>query len=465
MKLNYIMSFGFVAMLGIITMTSTTPSSAHTGPAMPKLHLSAEDRSELTTIHEQVRHDLVDNVMPFWTRYTVDPNGGFNTVVDLVGKPINNQRFIVMQARTVWTLSSAQRYGVKNAAYLEMARKGAHFIADKMWDNEYGGFYMIVNPDGSVVRDDKYLYCQEFALYAFAEYSRVAPSREEKEWALGWCSKIFNLIQDKCRDHQNPGYREDFDRKWDLLPESIGVGGIPSGKTLNTHMHLMEAFTALVDADPQPKYKQALEEVTDLLLEKSYDKVGHYAKEPFDMAWNPIPEGKGRLSTYLGHDVEFAWLLIDAMNALGRNPDTIKPQILNLIDEALEHGFDHENGGIAEIGPRGKQVVGDPAYKDDLSKQWWEQAEALTAFSMAYRWTGDQKYLTAFEKEWSWVYKHQIDHVNGDWFADTDWYTGVPRGGSDKGLGGWKTSYHNGRALMRTGEQLELILEGSQKPI
>jgi mannobiose 2-epimerase len=446
----------FAALILGLALASASAQPAGATQAGPKL--SARDRRALAAIRTQVTGDLRDDVLPFWTRDTVDAEGGVNTVVDRYGKPLSTDKFIVMQARVVWTLSAAQPYGVNNPHYLAIARQTAHFITDKMWDTQYGGFYMAVARDGTPINTSKYLYSQEFVLYALAEYAREAPSKEEREWALSWAERIFDLIQAKCADHEYGGYREDFDRQWDSLPESLGVGGVRTGKTLNVHMHLMEALTPLVEATGNERYRQALSDVTYLLLTKVITPQGS-AMEPFDQQWRPVPDSQGRMSTFYGHDVEFAWLLLDSLKALGKPPETIKKQVLGLIDNALANGFDSEHGGLAGIGPREGSVFNAPAYQGELNKDWWEQAEALTAFITAFRWTGNHKYLAAFEKEWDWVWKHQIDREGGDWFTTTDWKTGKPFAW-DKGDRGWKACYHNGRALMRVEHELNLLLGG-----
>ncbi|HEX5324455.1 MAG TPA: AGE family epimerase/isomerase [Capsulimonadaceae bacterium] len=436
-----------------VSLASLAASSAEGASSSPKL--TAKERRALTTIQTRVIWDLRDDVLPFWTRRTVDSEGGFNTVVDRFGNPISTDKYLVMQARMVWTLSAAQKYGVKNAHYLALAGEGLHFIVDKMWDPQHGGFYMQVARDGTPINTNKFLYSNEFVLYALAEYAMAAPNAGEKEFALHWAGRLFDLIQEKCADHKYGGYHEDFDRMWRPLSESLGVGDVQSGKTLNTHMHLMEALTPLVQVTGNTRYKEALGQLVDLLLEKVFTPGGS-AMEPFDREWHPITDDQGRYSTYYGHDVELAWLLLDAMHALGRPPETIKKKVLGLIDNALANGFDNERGGIAALGPRQGRVFDSPSY--NLYKEWWEQAESLTAFITAFRWTGDRKYLAAFEKEWDWVWKYQIDHEGGDWFTSTDWSTGKPST-LDKGDRGWKTSYHNGRALMRVGHELNILLD------
>jgi mannobiose 2-epimerase len=417
--------------------------------------LSAGDRAKLESMRSQAQSDLADNVLPFWTRDTPDTQyGGFLTLLDREGKPTEGtDKYVVMQARMVWTLSAAWDHGIHNERYKELAGDGVRFMTQKMWDEANGGFYMSVHRDGTPNDTSKDIYAQEFVLYALSEYARVF----HDESALGWAQKTWKLIQDKSADPEYGGYREDFDQTWNPTANSLGVGGVPSGKTLNVHMHLMEALTALYRADPTPDNKKALESVVDLIRAKSLTTSG-YALEPFDRAWNPIPDGKGRMTTFYGHDVELAWLMRDAYVALGRDPRTVEPQLYSLIDNALANGFDWEKGGLASVGPRGGKVFDDPRYAGDVKqKEWWEQAELLVALSTAYRHTHKRVYLDALEKQWDWVWKYQIDHQAGDWFTDVDYATGAPTT-LDKGLGGWKVCYHNGRALMQLSQQLAAIL-------
>jgi mannose/cellobiose epimerase-like protein (N-acyl-D-glucosamine 2-epimerase family) len=441
--------FSLVTIALLLALIAVSPARA----AAPKL--TPADRAKLELIKSQAEGDLTDDILPFWTKDTLDPEfGGYLTVVDRYGRPMaNTDKYVVMQARMVWTLSAAYDYGIHSDRYKSFAAAGVKFITEKMWDPQYGGFYMSVHRDGTPADTSKRLYAQEFVLYALSEYARVFHDKA----ALGWAEKTWAEIQAKTADPNHGGYREDFDQQWNPIADSLGVGGTPSGKTINVHMHLMEALTAFVRADPKPEYKKALADVVDLIRAKSITKAG-YAMEPFDRDWNPKPDGQGRMSTFYGHDVELAWLMRDAYVALGRNPATVEPELYPLIDNALQYGFDWDKGGLASIGPRGSKVFGDPAYATDLKqKEWWEQAELLVALSTAYRYTGKQAYLDAFEKEWGWVWDHQIDHAAGDWFSDVDFNTGAPLT-LDKGLNGWKVCYHDGRALMEVSKNLSAIL-------
>jgi mannobiose 2-epimerase len=178
------------------------------------------------------------------------------------------------------------------------------------------------------------------------------------------------------------------------------------------------------------------------------------------MDWIPKPDDLGKFSSFYGHEVEFAYLLLDAMDALGRPRESIRPVVLGLIDHAMKFGFDPTLGGIAARGPRLERIDSQPGYEGaPLTKEWWEQAECLTALITAFRWTGERKYLADFEKEWAWVDKHTIDHTDGDWFVANDWVTGAPTR-MDKGMGGWKVCYHNGRAMIRVTDEIRDLLAG-----
>jgi mannobiose 2-epimerase len=435
----------------MISLMMTVPATETSASA-----LTGAERDRLTTILHQADGNFRESVMPFWTRATWDDkNGGYLTDVDRKGNPKpGGDKYTIMTARMIWTLSAAHAYGIRDRGYLELAGKGVKFLTSKMWDPQYGGFYMSVKEDNTPDDTRKYTYCQEFVVYALSEYARVSGDKG----ALAWAEKTYDFCKQKAGDG-DLGFHEDFDREWKPLPDSLGVGGVRSGKTLNVHMHMMEALTALTDASQSPKYKAELAHLTDLLLAKVIDRKDGCAMEPFDRMWHPVPDGKGRISTFYGHNVEMAWLLKDAWRALGRDREKIRPIFCGLLDNALKYGIDLDRGGIAGIGPYNHPVIDDPRYKDDIrQKEWWEQAESLVAFSEGYEWTHDPRYLHAFEKQWDWVWKHQIDQEDGDWFTEVKWDTGEPLT-VDKGMGGWKVCYHNGRALMRTSTALRAILK------
>jgi mannobiose 2-epimerase len=428
-----------------------------------RLVLSTAEVQRLRVMLEQVERDLTQNVLPFWTRNTWDETGGgFITHLNRRGERTGvTDKYLVMQARMVWTLAAAHRLRSKlpipqEIPALDLSRRGAHFLVEKMWDNQFGGFFFAVKQDGTRLDDTKHLYGQEFAIYALAEYALATDDAAEKRWAIDWAQKTWQLCRAKTRDGER-GYLEDFSREWKFLPQNIG-GGHSNGKSLNTHMHLMEALTVLYQAAPSRELRGDLKQLTDLLLQRTLHPGGA-AMEPFSFDWKPLPTRAGQLTTSYGHNVEFAWLLLDTFDTLREPRDRYRRQVLGLLDHSLRFGVDTQRGGIAAYGPLSGDVVTAEAFGPGrLEKEWWQQAEACVAWVQAFSWTGDRKYLHALEKQWNHIQQFQIDHEGGDWFPKTDWNSGAPLdANADKGSA-WKTSYHNGRALMRTALALRDIL-------
>jgi len=179
----------FLQAVLITTSISATSVSAHAKPLTPAEH------ARLTTILRQADADFRDDVMPFWTRYTWDDQyGGFMTAVDRQGNPgKNTDKYLIMQARMIWTLASAHAYGIRNRGYLPLAGKAAKYVIHKMWDPKYQGFYLKVARDGTPSDTNKFTYCQEFAIYALAKYAQVSGDRE----ALAWAEKTYALVKEK----------------------------------------------------------------------------------------------------------------------------------------------------------------------------------------------------------------------------------------------------------------------------
>lgn len=423
----------------------------------PQAALPTAQQERLRTTLQQAEANLKESVLPFWARTYDEKYGGFITIVDREGKPKtedgSDEKRVIMQARLVWTFAAAHRYGIRDKGYLELARKGFEFLTQKMWDEKHGGFYLSVARDGTPKDTTKLTYAHSFVIYALSEYSIASGDKD----ALRWAEKTFDVLQTKTRDGAW-GYLEDFNRDWTLAKLSGSVANVRSGKTLNTHMHLMEAFTTLARASKKDKHRRALREVTQLLMDKTIHPKYGCAMEPFDFNWNPKPDQSGRFVTSYGHNVEFAWLLMDAARAAQMPMKQPRKIALGLMEHAMRFGLDEERGGIAQQGPYVGKATETAPFNQNMKKSWWEQSENLIATVEAFEWTRDAKYLQVFEKQWSWIWQHQIDHEKGDWFSEVEWTSGEPLT-TDKGHYGWKVSYHNGRALMRTAQALRRILK------
>ncbi|MBU0677812.1 MAG: AGE family epimerase/isomerase [Verrucomicrobia bacterium] len=402
---------------------------------------------ESEPILSRVRRDLRENVLTFWTRDSWDEeHGGFLSYLQERGQrsPITD-KYIRIQTRMIWTLSAAHRHGIEDCGYLELAGKGFRYLIDRMWDNQYEGFYGALRQNGTPFLTWKWVYAQSFAIYALSEYF-LASGNEE---ALFWARRTFDLIKRKALC-ANGGWREFFTREWKARLRW------KNQYTTDNHLHLLESFTILQQATADPEHVDAVSSIIDLLRTKIIQN-GTLAVEKYTLDWHPKRGIDLQVTTSYGHDGELAWLLAFACRMIGMPASNYIEQVQQLVDYVLEHGFDHERGGIAFYGAPGKHVLESWRLRKRRNlRGWWQQAEMLTALILVYELTHDPNYLSAFSRQFDWVWNRQIDHEGGEWHGWVTWPDGFPlnypKGGNDH-----KCCYHNGRALMMCEKALERL--------
>jgi mannobiose 2-epimerase len=406
------------------------------------------DAARLGSILARIESGLAHDVLPFWTRETWDEDGGgFITHLDRAGHRSGpTSKCLVTQAGTIWALAAAHRHGLDERRYLELARRGVRFLLETMWDAEHGGFVWEVAGDGRLTDPRKDTCGHAVAIYALTEYAMAAGDEE----ALATASAVFDLLHERAAEGP-AGFQEAFTRDWTPAPDPRG-----DRKTLLTHLHLMAAFALLARASRASAHVAALEKVLTLLLGRTIHPTHRCGTETFDRSWRPLRLGLGRTVTSYGLNVEAAWLMLDATDALGAPPERVREMALDLIDHALAYGFDWQRGGLARYGPpRGH--VAHAVYLDPrrLDKVWWVQAELLVATIEAHRLTGAASYLDAFERQFDWIWTRQADREAGGWFEVTTWSDGRPLGlgkGDER-----RCPFHETRALIRVSRALRAM--------
>lgn len=394
---------------------------------------------------------LRDSILRFWLEKSIDREyGGYYMHFDQAGaRKSENTKMIVTQARTVWLFSRASRNDYEGERMpsrdelLRAAQHGFRFLRDRMWDAANGGFYWMADPpSGKVPMPGKHLYGQAFALYALAEYHRA--SRDAEPLALA--DRLVELLERHARDARYGGYEEYFEPDWSKpAPDAQGYMGPANRKLMNTHLHLLEAFTTYLEAREAPLARRALEELTQIQSSAVVRKRLGACTDKHQRDWTPITGGEdGRVS--YGHDIENVWLLADANRALGRSSYPLLDLFSNLWDYALAHGYDAKSGGLYYSGP-----PNEPASNLELS--WWVQSEVLVSTLAMFEMTGDARYLGLFEKSWNLVKTKLVDRQSGEWHARVP---GPGSPGGDKATD-WKAGYHNGRAMMECMKRLKLL--------
>ena len=395
----------------------------------------------------QARKELVDDILPFWQKNAIDSkNGGFYGSIANDNSPDPNAgRSIVMLSRFLWTYSAAFRL-LKDQTYLATAKKAYDYMMSCFYDTQNGGMFWSVKFDGSPLVVRKQIYGNAFALYALSEY---AAALEQKEKGTGRAVMkaaldLFNLLEKYALDPIYGGYAEALAVDWKKTSETkLSEKDRDCDKSMNTNLHVMEAYTNLYRtlplvfpdaAEERQKLALSLKNLVGVHLHHILGKDYHLMLY-FNRDWSPL----GQQEVSYGHDIEASWLLWEASCEL-KDKDLLeeaRPYVLNIADVALKEGLDKESGGFENTCLNGVR---------DTDRIWWNQAEAVNGFYNAWQMSGESDYYFATEKVWTWIMKFQRDKRQGEWFWNVS-KEGKANLSCEKG-GNWKTSYHNGRCCM-----------------
>lgn len=417
-------------------------------------------REKLQAAYQEISGHLNRELLPFWESHGVDEvYGGYLTTFDENGRVKEDEdKYIVTQTRMIWGYSAfARKLG--HTEYLPKARQGVEFFIRHFWDETYGGWYWKTARDGSLLDNGKVVYGQTFAIYALAEYTLASGDQIGKEYAC----KTFDLLQKYCADTLYGGYIENLEPDWTPSAPGFAAG---DRKSLDIHMHTLEAFTTLYECTGEEIHRRRLQEVIGIILQHMINHEAGCGRNQFGLdfrvrpaisirrTWNAERETGEVIeeptdTTSYGHNVELVWLLNRAAQIMGLPGETYHELTKKLTDHALNYGFDYERGGVYRDGPH----MGEPLVRD---KEWWQNCESLVGFLDAYEQLGDVRYAEAFLQNWKFDTAYMINHEVGEWrqLLKEDGTVIIPQIGNP-----WKAMYHSGRSMMECSLRLKRILE------
>ena len=388
---------------------------------------------------KRVEAELLSGILPFWLNHTIDEKyGGFRGQIanDLTVDP-HAHKGLILNARILWTFAKA--FGVyKNPAYLAAARRAYEYLCRHFWDYEFGGVYWMLDHKGSPVDTKKRIYGEAFAVYALAEYAHATGEQEAMDRAM----RLVEQIEAAGHDEAHGGYFETYERNWTLATDQrLSDVDMDEKKSMNTHLHLLEAYATLLRYHEDVTVRFRLRELVEVFLKYIIDPATQHFILFFDEEWKPRSK---KIS--FGHDIEGSWLLCEAAEVLGDASILARARktAVKMAQAVYAQGLDADGGLMFEHEPDGRF---------DTDKHWWPQAEAVVGFLNAYELSGQQYFKDAAERTWAFIEEQLVDRVNGEWF----WLVskdGVPDASLDK-VGPWKCPYHNSRTCFEVMERLD----------
>ena len=385
------------------------------------------DRMEM--LRREVRDELERDILPFWAERMQDGNGGFLGRIDGEGRPVPDApKGAILNARILWTFAAAYRM-LGDTAWKAVADRALLQIRDHFYDPVFGGIYWSLDAKEAPLDTKKQFYAIAFAVYGLAEFHRATGDTEAQELAV----RLYRDIRAHSLDMVRGGYFEAAARDWSPLADMrLSEKDRNDAKTMNTHLHILEAYSALYRIWPDASLRNDLTALVECFLARIVQSDGHLGLF-FDEDWVP----QAQTLSY-GHEIETSWLLLEAAAVLNDSDLTRRVEAcsMRLAEVALE-GLQGDGSLIYEAEPATGAVDGE--------RHWWVQAETVVGCLYQWRLRGDDAWLDRALACWSYIKGHLL-------CPDGEWYWSIRADGTpntvDDRAGFWKCPYHNGRMCL-----------------
>ena len=386
----------------------------------------------METLKKEMKQCLEDNILRYWIdKVTDNEHGGYYGRVDGHDQVHPEaEKGAILNGRILWAFSAAYRV-LKKQEYLDAATRAKDYILDHFVDKEYGGVYWSLDCEGKPLDTKKQTYAIGFVIYGLSEYARATGDKQALDAAI----KLYHDIEAHAFDEVYGGYVEALTREWNPIADMRLSDKDENGaKTMNTHLHVIEPYTNLYRVWPSKELRESIHRLLDVFTDKLYNKETHHLDLFFDNEWH----GRRNIESY-GHDIEATWLLWETALVLGE--DDVKTKLEPIVVD------------LAKAADEGLQPDGSMIYehwkdtgKTDRQRQWWVLCENVIGHANLYQYFHDTSALKVAKDCWTFIDKHLVDHVNGEWHWAVD-DNGKINLEDDK-AGFWKCPYHNSRMCL-----------------
>lgn len=382
--------------------------------------------------------NMRDNILPFWLEKMVDPAGGFYGRRDGNGTLYAEApKGAILNARILWTFSAA--YNECGAPeYLDAATRAYDYIRTHFIDRVHGGVYWSLSADGTPLDTKKQYYAIAFTIYGLAEYYRATGT----PGALTEAMELFACIEAHSRDFERGGYREAATRDWQPIADMrLSEKDANSSKTMNTHLHIIEGYTALLRVTGDPEVAEAVRSLLRVFLDRIFvPRTGHLGLF-FDDDWHLLDD-----TFSYGHDIEGSWLLLESARVLGE-PALVEETLraCDILAERALDGLQPDGSLIYERHADGRL---------DTERHWWVQAECMVGMVYLALFHGKPEFYDKARRTWEYCRDQLVDYTEGEWYWSrmSDGSVNL----RDDRAGFWKCPYHNSRACMEAARILKV---------
>ena len=385
--------------------------------------------------YEQLKSELKEElkrILKYWCTNTLDQEfGGFVGRISYDNNVVPNApKGIILNSRILWSFSAASNH-LKTKEYLDICDRAYRYLKSNFNDGFHEGVFWELEYNGKPLNKRKQVYAQAFTIYALSEYYLFSKNEEAKNWAI----QLFNQIEKVAKDHKKGGYLEAFNQDWSSIEDMrLSEKDMNAAKTMNTHLHVLEAYTTLLKIYDHEGLRNSLKELVMIFQEKFLNKNNHYDLF-FDEEWKLLSN-----TISFGHDIETAWLVIEAAkmveddDLLNQTKKTALKVAQTFLDEALD-----DEGAVMNEKNLDTNVL-------DSDRHWWPQVEALIGLNYAYKMNNNQDFIDHSIKIWDFTKEFLIDRLDGEWHFRVD-KNGKIYTQEDK-VSMWKAPYHTTRACI-----------------
>lgn len=365
------------------------------------------------------RDQAIYEILPYWSKYAMDSDSGaFITNLDTDWDPVSDShKYPSMIGRHIFSYSAAYLM-TGNDEYLAIAQKTRDFLLEHAWDDDNGGWYDVLNRDGTPAVTSKNMFIQTYALTGLAMYYFVTRDRE----VLRYIEKTDSLLEANLWDGVNGGYFNMAGKEWQI---------VDSNKSFASQVAPVSGYLLYLSlATGDTVYLNKSQEIMHCVTDRMKDPESGWILEYFDKNWNELESDPDLIN--VGHNLEVAWMLLRLamIKDAGKMPETA----LQLEDSLFAKAYMKETGlWHTSLGRK------DPGITDDFT-YWWIQAYGNMYSLCSYRISGNIERLDQFRKGAEFWDRYFLDRKNGDTYTSVS-MAGVAKDSTKANP--YKTSYHS----------------------